>query len=171
MANEEIAPVKHGMLSTAGTTAAETAKGGLYGALKGVGIAAAIAAGVVGGGALLISGSLAAAAWFAGGAALVSLVAAPYTAGAGLLFGGVTGASRGLRTVSQEHGAATSMEMQIEAMKAQSQAMAAEAQMNRNYGMPSQGSTYNQAASKIDASTINHAGMAAGPDLSAARGA
>ena len=151
MQNETIMPVRHGLISGTAVTTAEAAKGGFGGFLKGglIGIGGsliggpiigAVGLGLVGlvGGAIiglipgiaLVGAALTGATYLGvtgavlgGVAGIVGVVpGAIYGSGFGGLFGLFQGASKGVNKVGQERGAATMVNAELEAYKAQAMA-------------------------------------------------
>lgn len=188
MRNEVIAPINHGVLSTASTTAVEAGKSGLAGLLKGAGLgflgSIAVGALVVGGvglaAGLLMAPVLGATTILSGltlGAGIgsvVGLVAAPFGgiqlgAGLGTLIGGFKGASRGLERVGQERGAANMLSAQVDAYKAQNQPQTVvyAPSASNHQSFPAQGSPMNQAGSTV--TNAQYMDRVNGAELAAAR--
>lgn len=178
MKNEVIAPINHGPVSMASTTAVETAKGGFGGLFKGAfaGFLGSIAAGAVlfavggaaiglflapvfGAGAILTA--LGSGAALGAGVGFVGSFFGGIQLGAGLgtVFGGLGGASRGLNKVGQERGAATMLSAQVEAVKAQNapQTVVMAHPPVRDASFPAQGSPMNQAGSTVFAAANDNA--------------
>jgi hypothetical protein len=192
--NDPVLPINHTALSATGTTAMETVKGGIKGAINGY----LVAAGTIVAGAAAISGGMAlaaapaitatvltgvvSAALGAAGWATLAVVVGPFIplvgplvfgslagigAGVGMLFG----ANKGVNKVHQEKGASEMLRAQVAAYQAQSQGVA---QTNiytapAADGLPAQGSTYNAANSRIAAGSIQRDGMVMDQQLAAAR--
>jgi hypothetical protein len=176
-----VAPVNHGVLSATGSVAV----GAAGGALKSFGKTMLWVAGGIAAVTFLAAGG-----FFAAGTALVSGAGLAAAAGnisvgsglvAGLLTGGLigvpvaafTGAFTGIfgagkgaieakNRVSMEKGTARAMEMQLAAY--QSMAAANE----KTYNLPAQGTRFNAAPSKIDASTADHNGTMVSQQLARA---
>ncbi len=179
MQNEMPTPVDHGVLSATGTVAAEAGSSGLKGMLGGALALPVITGGLFGLTALywnvstllagatavgstmtagaIATGALSAVGWaavFTGIGAVVSLAAIttviPAIAGLGAIFGLAKGASRGAGRVSQEQGAANTLQAQVSAMQAQAMAMnAAPVDARPKYNFPPQGDMMNPAGSSI----------------------
>ncbi len=185
MQNDYIAPIDHSTGSAVASTASGAAGGALKGGVKGwfVGLFAPIILGaaifsipaliistaVVSGAALGSVGTVAA--WTFGMGAVGSLIgcgfalpAAGYGAVLGGLFGGVKGASRASTEVKLERGAAAEMQANVEAYKAQAQAMA-QASNDNKYNLPTSGARMNPAASSIQADSAQGFGTIAGQQL------
>lgn len=185
MSNENIMPVRHGLISGTATTAAETGKGALQGMVKGGLIGIAVMAGL---GALVFGGAafgitLAATTGLSaltvgaitGGAVLVGALSGgvagifsggPLAAGIGTVFGTVFGVKRGVDKVGNELGAATMLDAQLAAYQAQAYA----AQQATTIYAPSAANNNNfpsmhQAGSRIQADTAQNLGTINGMQL------
>lgn len=197
MVEQYIAPVKHTTASAAANTAAGAAKGGFFGFLKGVGVIAAIGAGVGLVGSLLLTGIVGLPAFAGveltaamGNWAIVGLstlgcgIAAAFAGGPvagtiGALIGGVSGGSKAIDKVHQETGRAHELQAQIDMIRAQNPMPAAtniyvptatnDNVINTRYALPEQGSQYNPASAKIQGTTVQYDGLAAGQQLAAMR--
>ena len=176
-----VAPVDHGVLSSAGSVTT----GFLGGAAKAFGktmlwVAGGIAAftflyagGFFAAASTLLSGAGLAAAGgqISAGVGLISsllvggLIGVPVAAFTGA-FSGVVGAGKGAidakNRVAMEKGAARSMEMQLEAYNAMT------ASNDNKYNLPQQGSRMNPAMAQIDASTADRNGTMVGQQLARA---
>jgi hypothetical protein len=100
-------------------------------------------------------------------------VTGPFMMGIGALVGGAFGFSKGTNKVSQEQGAAATLDANISAMQAQAITMQAQAQAQmaaaRNTGFAAAGSPMNPASAKINADSAEYAGSINGAQLAAAR--
>lgn len=178
MKNEVIAPINHGPVSAASTTAVETAKSGFSGFFKGAfaGFVGSIVAGatlfalggaviglfmapVLGAGAILTALGYGAAIGSAAGFVGSFFGGIQLGAGLGTIFGGLGGASRGLDKVGQERGAANMLSAQVEAVKAQNapQTVVMAQPPMRDASFPAQGSPMNQAGSTVFAAANDNA--------------
>ena len=143
MDNSNVMPINHNFGTATVTTAAETGKGGVKGALRG----GLWTAGIL--------GALGIGAMFFGpvgiGLGIISLLAAipagVYVGGIGATLGAAGGAYHGLNRVSKEQGAANVMQAQVAAYQAQAVATATE----NKYGFAAPGSQFNQAGSTVSA--------------------
>jgi hypothetical protein len=180
MRNEVIAPINHGVLSTASTTAVEAGKSGIYGLLKGALVGIGLTAGLLGAVALGFGATLATAATVAALGTGVAITAAAFgapvvgsligiSAGLGSLAGGFKGASRGLERVGQERGAANMLSAQVDAYKAQNQPQTVvyAPSASNHQSFPAQGSPMNQAGSTV--TNAQYMDRVNGAELAAAR--
>lgn len=167
--NEYIAPVDHGVLSATGSVVGGTAVGAVKNGVKTYLYTALTCA--------LIGGVFAVAAPLAAGSALASafssfvgwglvsglvgaVVVAPFTSVLGGLFGGAKGGIESAERVRAEKGAANMLEAQVQVARSQAPYIAND---NRNYGLPAQGTNFNQAGSMV--SGIQPEGRMSGVEL------
>jgi len=167
--NDYIAPVDHGVLSTAGNVTVGAAGGAVKSFSKtvlwsmGIGavaVAALFLTPFIGGTSLI--GAVAAGAVGAGLGAAGGLFTGSFLGAFTGLFGAGKGALDAQQRVSEQKGAARAMEMQLAAY----QAMAAN--NDNKYNLPTQGSQMNPAMARIDGASIDHNGTMVGQQLARA---